>query len=371
MIPERVRHNPWLQTILLLLGAFVVLWFGYWIRDILLPFLLAFIVAYVFDPVVDWMEGKLRLYRMAAILLLCLLLVSGLTLFGIVLVNELINFVQELGKLAQDPPDILGLLPPTLREELSFYLRDIRPQRAFQRIVSFVQEHFSTLLNTLTQGTTFLWLFATRTFGVFGFIINTTIFLIVTIYLLRDFDRLISRVREIIPPDYRSQVEEMFREIDGLMRAFFRGHMIVCVIIGLLYGSGYMAIGLRGGFLVGFLSGLMNVIPYLGPAVGFLLALAMAFYQFGLSWWVLGVVGVFALVQSLEGNILTPKIVGRAVGLNPVVVIFALMVFGKLLGLLGLIVAIPLAAITKVLVGRLLRVYRSSQFYWGEAISSE
>lgn len=367
MFPERVRSNPWVQAGLILCVLIAGFGFVFWIRDILLPFFLAFLIAYMLDPLVDWFEEKLHLGRTPAVILLLGLISLFLLGFSYYLVDQAIEFFSQLGDIAENPPDITewykSIVPVGIQEYLSGYITEVNPQQLLEQALNYLRDNFSTVTDTLKEGSTYLWMFATQTFGAVGTLLNLAIVLIVAIYLLRDFDDLVAYAHTLIPHSQRDRVVSIFHEIDELMRAFFRGHLIVCLIIGILYGGGYELVGLDGGFLIGFLSGLMNIIPYLGPATGFIVALGMALYQFGLEVGTLGIILVYVLVQSFEGNFLTPNIVGEAVGLNPVIVLFSLMVFGKIFGFLGLLLAIPLAAIVKVLLGRVITRYRNSEYF--------
>lgn len=367
IIPDTVRKNPWVQTFIVLTVFVAFLSFTFWIRDVLLPFFIAFIIAYMLDPVVDWLEFRFSLPRTLAVIVLLSFLSIILLGFFYYLTDQLIELVGELGELAEHPPEIRAwiesMVPETVRQYFEGYFSEIQPRQLIKRGIVLLREHVSGIADTLRQGTTYIWLLATRTFGVLGFLINATVVFFVAIYLLRDFDYIVKKGRSLIPHEFRDDIDDIVGEIDELMGAYFRGHLIICVTIGILYGGGYALVGLEGGFLIGLISGMLNVVPYLGPAIGFSAALLMALYQFGGSLWVLAIVGVYVAVQSLEGNILTPNIIGGAVGLNPVIVIFALMIFGKILGFLGLLVAIPLAAIVKVLLGRLIEQYKESSLY--------
>jgi predicted PurR-regulated permease PerM len=370
-IPETVRKNPWVQTFVVLLVLTLFVSFTVWIRDILLPFFLAFIIAYMLDPLVDQFELQLGLGRTVSVVLLLIIITIISVGFFYYLADQAIEFAGELGDIANNPPDVRSwidsVVPEAYQQYFEGYVHNLKPQELVERAIQFVRDHMSGIVDTLTQGSTYLWLVATRTFGVVGFLINVTVVVIVSIYLLRDFDYIVRKTRTLVPHRYREEVDDIVSEIDELMRAFFRGHLIVCFTTGILYGTGYQLVGLEGGFLVGVISGAMNVIPYLGPAIGFTAAIIMAVYQFGMSPWILAVAAVYVAVQSLEGNVLTPYIVGEAVGLSPVVVIFALMVFGKILGFLGLLLAIPLAAIVKVLLKRIIARYRESNLYQAQS----
>lgn len=341
--------------------------FVFWIRDILLPFFFAFVVAYMLDPLVDEIEVRLHLGRLPAVLLLLLLITIGILGFSYYLADQTVKFAGKLAEIAENPPDIVNFvessLPPTIRKYFEQTFTELEPQKIIETTALYLRDHITEIVETLSSGTDYLWLLATRTFGALGIIINITVIFIVSIYLLRDFDDIVAHIRTLIPYSRRDKIDSMAREIDRLMRAYFRGYLIICLIIGLFLGFGYELIGLEGGFLVGFISGLFTIIPYVGPALGFLIAFSMALYQFGLELGTLGVVLIYAATQALEGNFLTPKIIGDAVGLNPVIVLFALMVFGKIFGFLGLLLAIPLAAIVKVLMGRLISKYRHSEYF--------
>jgi predicted PurR-regulated permease PerM len=367
MIPEEIRQNPWVQAVVGVGISLGVLWFLSLIWDIILLFLLAFFLAYILDPAVDWMENGLGVQRLYAIVILLTIIVIFMTGLGYYLTQQALLIGHEIGTILKNPPDIQAwaqyLLPEPLYTSVEASLENFKTQKLYERGLSYVRTHLSSVTNTLTQGSTVLLGFARQTLGALGIFINSMVFIFATIYFLWDFDSVIHNLRTLIPLRYRPSTDELFGEIDELLRAFFRGHLIVSVTIGILYGTGYLLVGLRGGFLIGFLSGLMNFIPYVGPSIGFLLAFGLGLYQFNTFSSILGIIIVFVLVQSLEGNILTPNIVGGAVGLNPVTVIFSLLVFGKFLGFIGLLVAIPMAGIFKVLLTRLVRYYRSTDYY--------
>ncbi len=368
MLPDKLSSNPYLKLALFILSLGIMLGFVVWFRDILLPFLLAFIIAYILDPLVDWLEAKLSLGRTAAILVLILVISVITMLTGYYLTTQLIDFGIQLSKVAENPPDlqesVQKYLPETIANPLLQYLQQLKPEIIWKQALTYLRKNLVQITQTLGKSSTFLWLFATRTFGAVGAIINAGVFVIVTIYLLRDFDFLIAHLRDYIPPTHRDEIISIIDEIDDLLRAFLRGQLIVCLIMGVGYSTGLLILGIEGAITVGIISGLLNIIPYLGPAIGFLLAAGIGLYQSGLSLWIIiGVPLVFGLVQFLEGTFLTPNIVGKQVGINPVVVIFSFMLFVRLLGFIGFLAAIPLAVIFKVIFQRLAQKYRHSSFY--------
>ncbi len=367
MIPEEIRRNPWVRSVFGIGFSALVIWFLTAIWDIVLLFILAFFLAYLLDPAVDWTEHRLGTGRLTAVIIL--LTVIAVFLSGLVyyLSQQALFLAREVGTILKNPPDIQAwaayLLPEPLHARLQTTLENFRSQGPYKQMMEYIRTHLSSITNTLTQGSSFIVGFTRRTLGALGFAINSLVFVFASIYFLWDFDSLILNLRKLVPFRFRRSVDDFFAEIDELLRAFFRGHLIVSVIIGILFGIGYLLVGLRGGFFIGFLSGLLNFIPYVGPGIGFLLAFGLALYQFHTLGSILGILIVFVVVQFLEGNILTPNIVGSAVGLNPVTVIFSLLVFGKFFGFIGLLLAIPLAGIFKVLLTHLVRYYRSTDFY--------
>ncbi len=367
MIPETVRNNPWVRATFSLVVVVTALWFLISIWNIVFLFGLAFFLAYVLDPAVDRMQVTLGIGRVLAVTILLTVIVLLLTGLGYYLTQQVLLATQEIGTIIKDPPDIQAWIqsvaPEFLYESLRTSIEQFEVHELYQRFLEYLRTQLSNIMETLNRGSNFLAGFARQTLGIVGIVVNGMVLIFATIYFLKDFDTLILNLRKLIPMRYRPATNELFREIDEMLRAFFRGYLIVSLTIGVLYGTGYLLIGLKGGFLVGFLTGMMNFIPYIGPTLGFLLAFGLGVYQFGLSWSLLGIVVVFVLVQSLEGNVLTPNIVGGAVGLNPVTVIFALLVFAQFFGIIGLLLAIPLTGIIKVFLRRLFRYYQNTEFY--------
>jgi predicted PurR-regulated permease PerM len=324
-------------------------------------------MAYILDPAVDWAQEQLGLGRMTSILIILVLITIALAILGYFLTEEAIVFGKQVQDILQNPPDVRKNIQEYIPQFLTGYVEslagELRSGEVYDRLRNLLWTNLMEFASDLTGGTDVLAVFVARTMGVLNFLINVVVVIFSTIYLLRDFDHIVDWVRGEIPHRYRDRTDEIFGEINSLFRSFLRGHLIICLVVGIIYGSGYLLVGLEGGFLIGFLSGLMNVIPYVGSSLGFLLAFIMALAQFGLSIWVLVVALVFVVVQSLEGNVIRPNILGSAVGINPVVVIFSLMFFGKLMGFIGLLLAVPIAGVCKVLGKHLLNYYHETGFY--------
>ncbi len=179
--------------------------------------------------------------------------------------------------------------------------------------------------------------------------------------MLLDWDKMIATIDGLVPLRHREVVRSLAREIDAAMAGFLRGQSIVCLFLGLWYGLGLSAIGLNFGLLIGLTGGILSFIPYVGSLTVLVISSIVAIVQGWPNWHLLAfAVGVFLIGQFLEGNILSPKLVGQSVGLHPVWLIFALLAFGSLFGFTGLIVAVPLAAATGVILRFAVRRYRLS-----------
>ena len=186
---------------------------------------------------------------------------------------------------------------------------------------------------------------------------------IVAFYMLRDWDTFVKKFEGLLPKKSKRGIMQSMQEINTIIAGFIRGQLSVCVILGLYYSIGLKLVGLELGLLVGFIAGVISFIPYVGSITGFVLAIILAFAQFNDITHVMYVVAVFLSGQFLEGNFLTPKLVGDNVGLHPVWVMFALLAGGVLLGFLGLMLAVPVAAIIGVLLRNLIKRYKMSSLY--------
>jgi predicted PurR-regulated permease PerM len=186
---------------------------------------------------------------------------------------------------------------------------------------------------------------------------------ILAFYLLADFDEILRRSADWIPPRHRAYVVEKGRTANRLISGFLRGQLTVAAVLGVLYAVGFSAIGIDLAVGVGLLGGALSLVPYLGGAVAVLASSVLAILEFGFDWHLAAVLGWYVAVQTFEGFLLTPRIVGESVGLHPGVVIVALLIGGDLFGFLGLLVAVPLAAVVKVFVDEGLELYRRSSFF--------
>ena len=186
-----------------------------------------------------------------------------------------------------------------------------------------------------------------------------------TYYVCVDWRIIVSGVDGLIPPRWRPQMRGIAAEIDGRTMAFVQGQLILVCIQGVLFSIGFLIAGIDLAIIVGLLTGVLFLVPYVGPLTGLVLASALAVLKHGLDWHVLACLGTFVVVQALEGSVLTPRIVGSRVGLHPMVVMVGVVVFGNLLGVWGLMAAVPLTAALSVIGAALLDGYRKSRLYGG------
>ncbi|HNQ05342.1 MAG TPA: AI-2E family transporter [Thiobacillaceae bacterium] len=332
-----------------LLGLAVLLaggWLLYALAPILSPFLLAAAMAYLCDPLVDRLERR-RLSRTLG----TVLVLAGLALVFAALVLILTPLFQAQARLLmQQIPGLVEWAGDTLLPWLAATF-GIDLARDQAEILAWLRGH----LPELTRLTPYLPRLAGGGLALLGFFVNLLLVPVVLFYLLRDWDTSLAHLATWLPDRHRHQVVGFVREIDGVLSQFVRGQVLVILVMALFYSLGLWLAGLNYALAVGLVAGILVFVPYLGVVVGVLLGTLAAWVQFGDIGGLLPVWGVFAVGQLLEGMLITPWLVGEKVGLHPVAVIFALMAFGQLLGFVGVLIAIPAAAVSLVALRHLKR----------------
>lgn len=337
-----------------LVGGAFFLWL---FSDILLPFVAALALAYLLDPVADRLE-KLGLGRLGATLLILLvfvlLLVLVLMLILPLVVRELTSFLALLPEYVTRLQSLLVERGEPLLNYLGVEISGPELQRNISEVVARGSGYVGTVLGTiLASGQTVL--------SVFSLLVLTPI---IAFYLLIDWDRMVTTVDSWLPVRYRDTVRLLARQIDDVLSRFVRGQATLCLILGGFYAIALTLLGLNFGALIGLVAGLLSVIPYVGSITGLILSVGVAIVQFWPEYfWVLAVLAVFLFGQFVEGNFLSPKLLGGAVGIHPVWLMFALFAFGSLFGFVGLLLAVPLAAMVGVLTRFALSRYLESDFY--------
>ncbi|MFK7877177.1 MAG: AI-2E family transporter [Paracoccaceae bacterium] len=330
---------------------FVVLWF---LGDVLLPFVLGGAIAYFLDPVADRLQ-RLGLSRVAAT---ATITVVALLIFVVMALLVIPTLVSQAIQLFEIAPKLFRDLAAFLTERFPSLLEDGSTLRtSLQSLGETVQSRGGELLNSVLSSAA----------SIINILILFLIVPVVAVYLLLDWDNMIARIDDLLPRDHAPVIRRLGRQIDGTLAAFIRGMGTVCLILGTYYAVALMVVGLQFGLVVGFVAGLITFIPYLGALIGGALAIGLALFQFWGDWVSIGLVaGVFVVGQILEGNVLTPKLVGGSVGLHPVWLLLALSVFGALFGFIGMLVAVPVAASLGVITRFLVRdLYQVSLLYRG------
>lgn len=327
-----------------------VLWM---LGDVLLPFVLGGAIAYFVDPLADRLE-RLGLSRVAATAVITLASVLLFVIMALLVIPTLISQAQDLFRIM---PELFRDLRAAIEEHFpALFDQNSTAHQTLAAIGDRLKERGGALIQTA---------FASA-ISVVNILFLMVIVPVVSVYLLLDWDRMVARIDELLPRDHAPVIRQLASEIDATLSSFVRGMGTVCIILGTYYAVALMAVGLDFGLVVGFVAGLVTFIPYLGALIGGALAIGLALFQFWGDWMSIGLVaGIFAIGQMVEGNVLTPRLVGQSVGLHPVWLLLALSVFGALFGFVGMLVAVPLAAALGVLARFAVSQYLKSRLYLG------
>ncbi|WP_338056190.1 AI-2E family transporter [Telmatospirillum siberiense] len=341
-----------------LIGLIVCCLLLYFLRGMLLPFVAGMAVAYLLDPLARRLErlGLSRVFATVIITLsffLCVVLLIGIV--GPLVEDQLIGFGHRVPNYVHQ---LINRGEPVWRAAKSYLsTKDIEQLR--------------------TAGGEYAGTLATWAAGMFSRLLTGSLVVVnllslifitpvVTFYLLRDWHGVTQRFDSWLPRAHAETIRQQLHEIDTILAGFVRGQALVCLSLGAFYALGLTVVGLDLGLVVGFAAGLGSFIPYLGTISGFLVGTGLAIAQ-SQDWTLAAMVaGVFVVGNLMEGNILAPKLVGEKIGLHPVWVIFALLAGGTLFGFLGILLALPVAAVIGVLTRFGLRRYLDSSLYSGE-----
>lgn len=327
----------------------------YLLAPVLAPFLVAAILAYIGDPLVDRLE-RLRLSRTLAVVAVFFGLLLLLSLLLLVLVPLL---ERQLALLTTKLPGYLDWLQqqalPWLQTKLGLHTTvDLWGLKAY------AGSHWQSAGGTAAR---LLASLSRSGLSLLGWLANLFIVPVVTFYLLRDWDLLMARIRELLPRHIESDAVALAHSVDDVLGAFFRGQLSVMLALGIVYTTGLWLVGLDLALLIGMVAGLVSFVPYLGFIVGVTSAGLAAVMQFHDVAHPLLVLLVFGVGQLLEGTVLTPLLLGERIGLHPVAVIFAVLAGGQLFGFVGILLALPVAAVLLVLLRDLRRRYLNSRLY--------
>jgi predicted PurR-regulated permease PerM len=348
-LPVRVQAIWWGAAGLALI---LVVWL---IGSALLPFIIGAAIAYFLDPVADRLEA-LGLSRVLATVVIT---VAAILAFAVIVVVVVPFLVQQVTGLVQSAPGYVAQLQAFLAERFPELLDEGSVvRRGLTELQDNIRQAGLALVNVLLQGS----------LNVLNFMLVLVVAPVVAFYLLMDWDHLVARIDSWLPREHAPVIRRLAREIDQALAGFVRGQTTVCLLLGIFYAAGLTLVGLQFGAVVGFVAGLISFIPFVGSILGGAISIGIALFQF---WdqpvWIGIVAAIFGTGQFIEGNILSPRLVGRSVGLHPVWLMLALSAFGALLGFAGLLIAVPVAAAIGVLGRFALEVYLDGRLYQGPA----
>ena len=356
------------QLLLWALSLLAIGLFLYTFSPVLTPFVAGSALGYLLDPVADKLQ-KWGFSRLGAALLLLFLFIvivtTAMFVLAPVLSRQMTSFIAALpgylttlqGLLSEWSEKMMGDYADTLRRygiggagstfDLQKYLNDFASEAA-----SFIGNFLKSLAS---RGAALI--------NVLSLIVLTPV---VAFYMLLDWDEMVAILDNLVPPRHREDVRSLAKDIDGAMSGFLRGQSAVCLFLGAWYALGLTMIGLNFGFLIGVLAGVLSLIPYVGSITAFVLSVIVALVQAWPHWQLpVAAISVVSAGLFLDGNILSPRLVGASVGLHPVWLMFALFAFGSLFGFAGMIVAVPVAAALGVILRFIARRYRGSALYLG------
>jgi len=418
---QKILDNLWVRVMLVGISIIIFLALCYFLRGTFISLLLAFIIAYIFDPAVDFFERRYwpfthkhihRGFGIVFIIIAVLLATAGFltyaipkTTSGIYQVGSTIKkqypkyepiveaWIEKYGSI-ELAKSIELLLKERIEPVFKHNRGETKPSDSSSEKEIGTNEHDEQGLSSLQESGTekearlqkkrlaemvlgfkkyipqavgFLLNIIKNifysTFGFLGIIVNFIIFSVVSVYLLKDFNTIAQNIKTLFPLSKRDQAMRVLSKVNDNLRYFLRGQLIVCLILSLIYSIGLTIAGIPLSFLIGFIGGFGNLIPYVGTGTGIVLASILALFQFHDLKHLLYVIVVFGIGQLLEGTVITPRIMGKGLGLSPVMVILSILICSQLFGFLGLLLAVPIASTVKVFIDEFISKYKSSQYY--------
>jgi predicted PurR-regulated permease PerM len=345
----------WLAAIFLFAGAL------YLFRHILLPFVLGMAIAYALDPAADRMVS----WGVPRGIASGLILFAFFALFALVIVLLFPFLEEQTIRLAKQIPDAIAWS----REHLTVFVERLRGQiqpEAVEKLQDATKSYVAGIFEWSTKAASSLWSGGLALIDVLALLLVTPI---VAYYLLKDWDDLVGRIDSWLPRQQVETIRAQCREIDRLISEYVRGVILVCLIQAAYYGIALTLAGLDYGAIIGIIAGLLSFVPFVGAIVGFAAAVGVAIFQFQAVVPVVIVAAIVVVGHLLESNLVTPRLVGERVGLHPVWAMFALFAGGVVFGFVGVLLAVPLAAVIGVLTRFALGQYLRSPLYLGSGPS--
>lgn len=336
-------------------------WLIYLLAPVITPFAISAVLAYVGDPLVDRLQKvkiwRWQIARTVAVTIVFVLMLSLLTIVLLIIIPLLVDQIRLLVlRLPEWIEWFSDTALPWLATKAGFDLKNFDSAEFSQMLKDYWREISTAafkVVNIISSGG----------MAVVALITNLILIPVVTFYLLRDWDLLIKGMRDLLPRSMEAEISQTASDVDNVLSAFVRGQLMVMLALGLIYTAGLSLVGLEFASLIGMGAGLLSIVPYLGSIIGVLVAAGVAVFQFQDAFHLVMVLLVFGVGQMAEGMYLTPKLVGDQIGLHPVTVIFAVLAGGQLFGFLGILLALPVAAVLNVLVRHAQQKYRQSVLY--------
>jgi predicted PurR-regulated permease PerM len=335
------------------MSAIVLIGFFWLLGSALTPYIAGAAIAYFLDPLADRLE-KIGLSRLWATVVICTITAMLALLATLLLLPLLIDQLVGLTKAA---PALVAQFQTWLGEKFpQIFVEDSMLRRGLLALQAMLKDQGLVFVNGVLNSS----------LAVFDFMILLVITPVVSFYLLLDWDRLVAKIDSWLPREHLGTIRGLALDIDNVLAGFVRGQITVSSILGSFYAISLVLIGLQFGAVIGLVAGLISFIPFVGSIIGGGVSIGVAIFQF---WddpiWIGVVVAVFSIGQFVEGNILSPKLVGGSVGLHPVWLMFSLSAFGALLGFVGLLIAVPVSASIGVIGRFLVDQYMDGPLYKG------
>lgn len=338
MLSMNFKINPRLFRIAIIIAlVLIIIYFLYLVRIILPPFFLSIILAYLLNPLVSYLETK-GFKRSLSILIVYASVLAGLF---IVIFYGFPIVIKEITTFAETIPAITRQMQDIVKEFYISFQRIEIPESIRQVINETIVSLEETLISTIDA-------IAERMLGIFSGLVVFLIAPILAFYLLNDKKNICARFLSIFPAAWRREINQLWKEIDRVLMKFVRGHLLVALLVGLLTIIGLSLINVKFAILLGIIAGVFDLIPYFGPIIGVIPALFIALLDSKIK--ALYVIILMVVVQQIESNVLSPKILGESVGLHPITVIFVVLAGGHLFGFIGLMAAVPVTAVMRIVI---------------------
>lgn len=330
----------------------------YLVSDVISPFFIAFIFAYILQPAIDSFSLKLKFSRPAVSVIVFAIFISIFTLIVLMLIpliydqiSAFVSKVPEYRKYFQDMVDAAALR-----------LSNVDPDAANQ-LSEAASSTLNSMFSLLSGVANHLWGYTIATINLFTVIALVPIILY---YFMRDWEQIVESINGLMPAHGKSKIREIFTSINDLISGYIRGQLNICLILCVYYTIGLSLIGLDLALLLGIMSGFFIIIPFIGALISMALAAISCYITFGFGSEIAYLALLYLIGHTIEGYILVPKIIGNKIGLHPVWIIFAVFAAGSLFGFIGVFFAIPIAGIIKVLIINILDYYKKTNLYKGD-----